>query len=140
MDGFKKFLFRGNLMDLAIAVVIGAAFASLITSFTGAFINPLIALIGGEPNLDDMKFTIGKTVFPYGTFLTELLNFLIIAAVLYFLVVRPITKMMRRMGLDRPIPPAKDCPECRSEIPETAARCKYCTATQHDPRVVTPTT
>ena len=93
---FRDFVMRGNVVELAVAVIIGAAFGAVITAFTGAFITPLIALIGGQPNFDDLKFTISGTAFPYGEFLNALFSFLIIAAVVFFFVVRPMNKVMER--------------------------------------------
>ena len=86
---FRDFVMRGNVVELAVAVIIGAAFGAVITAFTAAFITPLIALIGGKPDFGDLRFTISGTVFPYGKFLNALISFLIIAAVVFFFVVRP---------------------------------------------------
>jgi len=127
MSGFKKFLFRGNLVELAVAVVVGAAFSGLVNAFVQAFIGPLIALVGGKPNFNALQFTLNGTTFPYGTFLTALVSFLIVATVVYFFVVLPITKIMERLvkaeeATERP------CPHCLSDIPIKATRCRFCTA------------
>ena len=94
---FRDFVMRGNVVELAVAVIIGAAFGAVITAFTAAFITPLIALIGGKPDFGDLRITISGTIFPYGQFLNALISFLIIAAVVFFFVVRPMNKVMARM-------------------------------------------
>jgi len=94
---FRDFVMRGNVVELAVAVIIGAAFGAVITAFTAAFITPLIALIGGKPDFGDLRFTLSGTVFPYGQFLNALISFLIIAAVVFFFVVRPMNRIMARM-------------------------------------------
>jgi len=106
---FRDFVMRGNVVELAVAVIIGAAFGAVITAFTAAFITPLIALIGGEPDFGDLRFTISGTVFPYGDFLNALISFLIIAAVVFFFVVRPMNKLMERLkrGEDPEAPSAE---------------------------------
>ena len=106
---FRDFVMRGNVVELAVAVVIGAAFGAVITAFSAAFITPLIALIGGEPDFGDLRFTISGTVFPYGDFLNALISFLIIAAVVFFFVVRPMNKLMERLkrGEDPEAPSAE---------------------------------
>jgi large conductance mechanosensitive channel len=94
---FRDFVMRGNVVELAVAVIIGAAFGAVITAFTAAFVTPLIALIGGKPDFGDLRITISGTIFPYGQFLNALIAFLIIAAVVFFFVVRPMNKVMARM-------------------------------------------
>ena len=128
MQGFKKFLLRGNLIDLAVAVVIGAAFGAVITALVKDLITPLIAAIGGQPSFSTLSFTVHKSKFAYGDFINALLTFAIIAAVVYFLVVTPVVKLLafrqrNQEAADR------ECPECLSEIPVRATRCKFCTAT-----------
>ena len=128
MKGFKAFLLRGNVVDLAIAVVIGLAFGVVITAFVKDLVTPLIAALGGKPDFASLYFTINNAKFLYGDFIDALLAFLIIAAVIYFLVVLPVTGLMDRY---RPAPqpaPTKDCPECLSKIPQAARRCPECTA------------
>ena len=94
---FRDFIMRGNVVELAVAVIIGAAFGAVITAFTAAFITPMIALIGGKPDFGDLRITISGTIFPYGQFLNALISFLIIAAVVFFFVVPPKNKVMARM-------------------------------------------
>jgi len=94
---FRDFILRGNVVDLAVAVVIGAAFGAVVTGFVASFITPLIALIGGKPDFGDLTFSISGTVFTYGTFLNLLISFLIIAAVVFFVIVRPVNTLMARL-------------------------------------------
>ena len=126
---FREFVLRGNLVDLAIAVVLGAAFGALVTSFVANLVTPLIAAVGGQPDFSELTFTINSSQFRYGAFLNALLSFLIIAAVIFFFVVRPLNALMARMkpetAVDRVVRP---CPECLSDIPEEAHRCAFCTA------------
>ena len=124
---FRDFVMRGNVVELAVAVIIGAAFGAVITAFTAAFITPLIALIGGKSDFGALRFTINGTVFPYGQFLNALISFLIIAAVVYFLVVIPVTKVLE-MSDKAEAATEKECPECLSKIPLAAHRCMYCTS------------
>jgi large conductance mechanosensitive channel len=126
---FRDFVLRGNVVELAIAVVIGAAFGAVVTSFVASFITPLIAAIGGKPDFSSLAFTINGSRFTYGSFFNALLSFLIIAAVIFFFVVRPLNTLMARRkpepAVDRVVRP---CPECLSDIPEAAHRCAFCTA------------
>jgi len=128
MGGFKKFLLRGNLVDLAVAFVIGAAFAALVTGLVKDFITPLIAAIGGQPDFSALTFTINNSQFFYGDFLNLVISFLIISAVVYFLVVVPFSKLLERF---KPTPeeptPVHDCPHCLSSIPKAATVCSFCT-------------
>ncbi|MGI8330351.1 MscL family protein [Actinomadura scrupuli] len=127
MGGFKKFLIRGNLVDLAVAFVVGAAFAGLVKDFATSFISPLLALFGGKPDYTRLAFTINGTKFPYGVFLTSALTFVITAAIVYFLVVLPTSKLLER--LDRGKEAAeRDCPQCLGSIPAKARRCQFCTS------------
>jgi large conductance mechanosensitive channel len=126
MGGFKKFLLRGNLVDLAVAVVIGLAFGALVTALVADLITPLIAAIGGKPNFANLTFTVNHSKFRYGAFINALISFLIIAAVVYFLVILPISKVLA-MSAKAEAATEKDCPECLSKIPLAARRCMYCT-------------
>ena len=126
---FKKFILRGNVVDLAIAVVIGAAFGAVVTSMVKDLITPLIAAFGGQPDFSNLRFTINGSKFMYGNFINALLSFLILSAVIFFFVVQPLNKLMGKLKpADTKKPSERECPECLSSIPLGAKRCKYCTA------------
>src|SRR3954462_3275617 len=126
---FRQFILRGNLVDLAVAVVIGAAFGALVTAFVASFVTPLIAAIGGEPDFSSLAFTINGSRFTYGSFFNALLSFLIIAAVVFFFVVRPVNTLLERYSTERDAEvETRACPECVSSIPVTARRCAFCTS------------
>jgi len=127
MRGFKAFLLRGNVVDLAIAVVIGVAFGAVVTSFVKDLVTPLIAALGGKPDFSSLYFTINNSKFLYGDFIDVLLAFVIIAAVIYFFVVVPYTALVERSRKEPPADPTtKKCTECLSEIPKDARRCAFC--------------
>ncbi|HEY8796664.1 MAG TPA: large conductance mechanosensitive channel protein MscL [Candidatus Dormibacteraeota bacterium] len=127
MRGFKAFLLRGNVVELATAVVIGVAFGVVITAFVKDLVTPLIAAIGGQPDFSSMSFTVNNSKFFYGDFLNALLAFILIAAVIYFLVIVPYTALMARSKKEPPADPTTmKCPECLSEIPIDARRCAFC--------------
>ena len=127
MKGFKAFLLRGNVVELAIAVVIGVAFGVVITAFVKDLVTPLIAAMGGQPNFASLYFTINNSKFLYGEFINALLAFVIVAAVIYFFVVIPYTALLARSRREAPADPTvKKCPECLSEIPIGASRCAFC--------------
>lgn len=128
VTGFRKFLLRGNLVDLAVAVVIGVAFNAVVLAVVKDLITPLIAAVGGQPSFSGLTFTIGKTALPYGLFLDALISFLIIAAVVYFLIVAPMARLISVSDRKKEAT-ERDCPECLSQIPVAATRCKFCTAT-----------
>jgi large conductance mechanosensitive channel len=128
VKGFKDFITRGNLIELAVAVVIGTAFTAVVTAIVADLITPLIAAIGGKPNFASLKFTVNHSTFLYGAFINALVAFLIIAAVVYFLVVSPMAKIMARLARAVEVT-SRDCPECLSSIPIAATRCMYCTVT-----------
>lgn len=132
MDGFKKFLLRGNVVDLAVAVVIGAAFSAIVTAFVGAFITPLVGVLtGASGNVTAKKFTVSGVEFPYGLFVHALLSFVIIAAVVYVFVVKPINRLLERYKTEPEVASTtKQCPECLSHIPIAASRCAFCTVEQ----------
>jgi large conductance mechanosensitive channel len=134
VDGFKKVLLRGNVVDLAVAVVIGAAFGAVVTAFVSAFITPLVGLVtGAAGDFSQKTFTAGDTEFPYGLFVDRLLSFVIIAAVVYFFVVKPVQRLMDRYKTEPEVAtPTKECPECLSSIPAAAIRCAFCTVEQLD--------
>jgi len=128
-NDFKTFLLRGNVVDLAVAVVIGAAFKSIIDALVADFITPLIAAIGGKPDFGALHFTINGSTFRYGDFFNQVISFLIIAAVIFFLVVVPVNHLVARAKTEPPADPtSKKCPECLSEIPLEARKCAYCTS------------
>ena len=129
MKGFREFILRGNLVDLAVAVVIGAAFGAVVSALVKDLVTPLIAAIGGKPDFANLTFTVNHSRFAYGDFINALLSFLIVAAVLYFLVVRPVAALLERLAPKPPLAPLRACPECLSDIPQAARRCRYCTAT-----------
>jgi large conductance mechanosensitive channel len=127
MKGFRKFILRGNLVDLAVAVVIGTQFSGLVHSFVSSFVDPLLALIGGKPNLNRFTFNVGKSTFTYGTFLTDALSFLISAAVVYFVIVLPVARLLHLFERDQAAT-ERNCPECDRSIPIQARRCPECTS------------
>jgi len=131
MSGFRKFLLRGNVVDLAIAVLIGAAFGAVVTAFTASFVTPLLAAIGGKPDFGALFFTVNGAHFRYGLFLNALIAFLILAVVVYFFVVVPINRLMERYKPSSDEPTlTKDCPECLSSIPAGARKCAFCASAQ----------
>src|SRR5437764_8124528 len=123
---FKKFLLRGNVVDLAVAVVIGAAFGAVVKALVADLLTPIIALIFGEPNFGALTFTINGSHFRYGDFINNLITFVSIAAAVFFFVVTPINHLMARRATEDP--ETKQCPECTSAIPWAARRCPECTA------------
>jgi large conductance mechanosensitive channel len=129
MKDFKEFLLRGNLVDVAVGIVIGVAFAALVTALVSDLITPLIAAIGGNPDFSGPSFTIHKSHVLYGAFINALISFLLIAAVVFFLVVKPVNTLLAKR---RTVPPVdeqtRQCPECLSEVPVLARRCGFCTA------------
>jgi len=127
--GFKQFILRGNVIDLAVAVVMGAAFGAVIAAFVKDLLTPLIAAIFGKPDFSALKFTLNDSVFAYGDFVNALIAFLLVAAAVYFFVVAPMNALMARMarGEPAPDPTTKKCAECLSEIPIAAKRCAHCT-------------
>ena len=126
MKGFRGFITRGNMIELAIAVVIGTAFTAVVTAVVADLITPLIAAIGGQPNFAGLTFTINHSTFKYGAFFNALITFLIVAAVVYFLIVAPMVKITARFA-KKVETTTRDCPECLSTIPIAATRCMYCT-------------
>jgi large conductance mechanosensitive channel len=128
LDGFKKFILRGNVVDMAVGVVVGAAFGGVVTALTKDLLTPLIAAVVGKPDFSAVKFTINGTDFPVGDFINSVVSFFLIAAAIYFFVVTPVNALVARMRKD-PVPAdptTKKCPECLSEIPIEARRCAHC--------------
>jgi len=130
LKGFKQFVMRGNVLDLAVAVVIGGAFGKIVAALVADLLTPLIALVGGKPDFSAINFTVHGTIFKLGDFLNELVSFVLIAAAIYFLVVAPVNAIneRRRRGELPPSPTSKKCPECLTEVPIAARRCSACTS------------
>ena len=127
LSDFKKFILRGNVVDLAVAVVLGVAFAAMVTAFVADLVTPLIAAIFGRPDFSKLTFTINKSHFLYGSFINAVIAFVLIAAAVYFVVVMPMNAMAARRARGQD-PTTRDCPECLSEIPVGARRCPHCTS------------
>ena len=128
MKGFKQFLLRGNVVDLAVGVVIGAAFAGLVSAIVKDLLTPLIGAIARMPDLSGLSFAINSSKFLYGDFLNALLAFVMASAAVYFLVVLPVNKLMASVKR-LPEPTTRKCSECLSDIPVQASRCKFCSST-----------
>lgn len=128
LKGFKQFILRGNVIDMAVGVVIGAAFATVVTAFTKDLLTPLIAAIVGKPDFSAIRFTINGSVFALGDFINAAVSFLLVAAAVYFCVVTPVNALVAHMRkAPAPADPTtKKCPECLSEIPIDARRCAHC--------------
>ena len=130
LSGFREFIMKGNVVDLAVAVVIGAAFGAVVTSFTTDILTPLLGLVG-IPDFKEASFQVGKATVAYGLFLNALISFLLVAAAIYFFVIRPLQALeARRQRGQEPTPTTKTCTECASEIPMVARRCPMCTQPQ----------
>jgi large conductance mechanosensitive channel len=126
---FRAFIVRGNLVDLAVAVVIGTAFTAVVNALVKDIITPFIAAIGGKPDFGDLAFTVNGSRFAYGDFLNALVTFLIVAAVLFFLVIKPVNALMDALRTEPEVDsPTRPCPECLSQIPRAASRCMFCTS------------
>jgi large conductance mechanosensitive channel len=125
---FRTYLMRGNVVDLAVAVVIGVAFGAVVTALVDDIIMPIIGIFGGAPDFSTNTFSINGSEFKWGHFLTQLISFIIIAAVIFFLVIKPMNMLMERAkrGEGTPDPTTRSCPECLGEIPIAATRCMYC--------------
>ncbi|HTS26659.1 MAG TPA: large conductance mechanosensitive channel protein MscL [Bryobacteraceae bacterium] len=130
LKGFKQFLMRGNVIDLAVAVVIGGAFGAVVTALVKDLITPLIAAIAGKPDFSAIQFEINSSKFLVGDFINAVVSFLLISAAIYFFVVVPVNALLARMrrGEAAPDPTTKKCPECLSEVPIAAKRCAFCTS------------
>jgi large conductance mechanosensitive channel len=125
---FRAFILRGNLVDLAVAVVVGTAFTAVVNALVRDIITPLIASVGGKPDFGDLAFTINGSRFAYGDFFNAVLTFLIVAAVMFFLVIKPVNAVMERFSTEHDVEsPTRPCPECLSQIPRAASRCSFCT-------------
>lgn len=130
MKGFKQFILRGNVLDLAVAVVMGAAFGSVVTALVKDFLTPLIAALVGKPDFSAIQFTVNGSKFAVGDFINAVVSFLLISAAVYFFVVLPVNTLMARLkrGEAPPDPTTKACPECLSQVPIAARRCAFCTS------------
>jgi large conductance mechanosensitive channel len=127
MKGFKQFLLRGSVVDLAVGVLIGAAFGGVVTAFVKDLLTPLIAAIAKQPDFSAFSFSVNGSKFLYGEFLNAVISFLIVAATVYYLVVLPINALVARAHREPPADPtSKKCPECLSEVPIEARRCAHC--------------
>jgi large conductance mechanosensitive channel len=127
LAGFRDFISRGNVVDLAVAVVVGAAFTALVTSLVENLLTPIIAAFIGEPDFSDLSFTINNSEFLYGSFINALIAFLSVAAAVYFFVVVPMNALKDRRE-EAEEATTRDCPECLSEVPLAAKRCAHCTS------------
>lgn len=129
LKGFKQFLLRGNVIDLAVAVVMGAAFGKVVTALVEDLINPIIAAVVGKPDFSQILFTVNGSKFKIGEFLNALVAFVLISAAVYFFVVVPVNAILARTrrGEAPPDPTTKKCPECLSDVPIGARRCAFCT-------------
>jgi large conductance mechanosensitive channel len=129
MKEFRTFLLRGNLVDMAVGIVIGLAFAAVVTALVEDLITPIVAAIFGKPDFSGLTFTIHKSRFLYGDFINALISFVTIAAAVFFLVVKPVNALMARRKTEPSVDTVtRPCPECLSEIPTGARRCAFCTA------------
>jgi len=130
LRGFKQFILRGNVLDLAVAVVMGGAFGAVVTSLVKDLLTPFIAAIVGKPDFSALAFQVAGTKFLIGDFINSLISFLLIAAAVYFFVVMPVNALMARLnrGEAPPDPTTKKCPECLSEVAIGAKRCAFCTS------------
>jgi large conductance mechanosensitive channel len=128
LDEFKAFVLRGNVLDLAVAVVIGAAFTQIVNSLVENIITPIIAAIGGQPDFSGLTFTINNSVFRYGAFINSVISFLIIALIVYFLIVKPMNVLMARVTPQAAAAEPAICPQCFSEVNPEANRCPNCTS------------
>ncbi len=127
LKGFRDFILRGNVVDLAVAVVVGVAFGAVVTSLVTNIINPLIAAVVRKPDFSYLTLTIHGGVIKYGDFLNSLISFLIIAAAVYFMIVLPLNTLLTKFRpAPKPAPTTKQCPECLSDIPLAAKRCSHC--------------
>ena len=128
LKDFKQFLLRGNVVDLAVGVVIGAAFGTVVAAVVSDLLTPLIAAIAKVPDFSDMFFTLNESKFMYGHFINAIIAFLLVATAVFFFVVKPMNYLVSKSRKEAPADPTtKKCPECRSEIPLDAKRCKFCT-------------
>jgi large conductance mechanosensitive channel len=124
--GFRDFVLRGNVIDLAVGVVIGAAFGTVVTAFVKDLLTPVIAAVAQKPDFSNLYFTINNSKFLYGDFINAVISFLLIAAAVYYFVVLPVNHLMKRFE-KQALPDKKKCPQCKSDIAVDASRCAFCT-------------
>jgi large conductance mechanosensitive channel len=129
MKGFRSFLLRGNVVDLAVGIVVGAAFTAVVNGFVTAFLTPIVGLVTSSTgDFSKKSFTVDKVTFPYGALIAALISFVLVAAVVYYFVVMPVNRLHQRFApKEEPGAPTKECPECLSTIPAAATRCSFCT-------------
>jgi large conductance mechanosensitive channel len=128
VKGFKEFLLRGNLLDLAVAVVVGTAFAAVVKALVADLLTPLIAAIGGKPDFESLTFTVHHSTFLYGDFVNAVVSFVVVAAVVFFAVAKPVTGFLGRLGRLPDEQPMRPCPFCLTTVPSAATRCAHCTS------------
>ncbi len=128
LKGFGNFLMRGNVVDLAVAVVIGAAFGAIVTALVKDLITPIVAALVGKPDFSTIAFTINNSKFAIGDFINAVVSFVLVSFAIYFFVVLPMESITKRIGPKKAEPAMKECPECVSDVPAAARRCKFCTA------------
>lgn len=129
LKDFREFILRGSLVELAVAVVMGTAFEAVVSSLVKGLITPLIAAVGGQPDFSELVFTVNGSKFLYGTVGNALLSFLIIAAVVFFLIIKPMNALTSRFATETAVDiPTRTCPHCLSDIPAPASRCAFCTS------------
>ena len=128
LKDFKQFLLRGNVMDLAVGVVVGAAFSAVVNALVSDFLTPFISSVAHIPDMTNLAFTVGGATFKYGHFLNTLIYFILVAAAIFFLIMKPVNALVSRAHHEPPADPTtKKCPQCLSEIPVAASRCAFCT-------------
>jgi large conductance mechanosensitive channel len=139
LNEFKQFLLRGNVVDLAVAVVIGVAFGAVVTAMVEDIVTPLIAAVFGQPDFSNLTFTINSSTFLYGDFINKVITFLSVSAVVFFLIVKPMNMLMTRFKTEPlPNPSLTKCPECLSDVPVAARRCAFCTSELTPQRAAEP--
>lgn len=130
LKGFKQFILRGNVIDLAIGVVIGAAFGTVVSSLVQDILNPFISAIFKSPDFSGLSFSVNGSQFMYGNFINAVISFLVVAFAVYFFIITPVNKLISYTKKDKESidPSTKKCPECLSEIPIDAKKCAFCTS------------
>jgi large conductance mechanosensitive channel len=128
MKGFREFVLRGNVIDLAVAVIMAAAFTAIVNSLVADIITPFLGIFGGIPNFSAWSLTVNGSRFGIGSFINALISFFVMAAVVYFFIILPSNRALERLTPGTPATPMRECPECLSKIPTAARRCAFCTA------------